>query len=109
IGLSFLHLRENCFTVFSSLCQNFDRKTFSYKAFVAVFSALALDFPHPVNRTAPLRGGIRRRDPGGDHGRNCMTRPNLTRRGLLGTGAVAGAGLALPTIFTSRAAAHTNE
>jgi branched-chain amino acid transport system substrate-binding protein len=34
---------------------------------------------------------------------------HLTRRGLLRTGAVAGAGLALPTIFTSRASAFTNE
>jgi branched-chain amino acid transport system substrate-binding protein len=38
-----------------------------------------------------------------------MTRPNFTRRGVLRTGAVAGAGLALPTIFTSRANAFTNE
>ncbi len=29
-----------------------------------------------------------------------MTKANLTRRGVLKTGAVAGAGLALPTIFT---------
>jgi len=34
---------------------------------------------------------------------------NITRRGLIRTGAVAGAGLALPTIFTSRASAFTNE
>ncbi|MGI3163120.1 ABC transporter substrate-binding protein [Pseudooceanicola sp. 200-1SW] len=33
----------------------------------------------------------------------------LTRRGLLKTGAVGGAGLALPTIFTSAANAFTNE
>jgi branched-chain amino acid transport system substrate-binding protein len=39
-----------------------------------------------------------------------MTTSNLTRRGLLKTGAVAGAGLALPTIFTSSAArAFTND
>ncbi len=31
-----------------------------------------------------------------------MTRSNLTRRGLLRTGAIAGTGLAMPTIFTSR-------
>jgi ABC-type branched-subunit amino acid transport system substrate-binding protein len=34
---------------------------------------------------------------------------HLTRRGLIKTGAVAGAGLALPTIFTSRASAYVNE
>ena len=38
-----------------------------------------------------------------------MSQSNFTRRGLLKTGSVAGAGLALPTIFTSRAAAYTNE
>lgn len=39
-----------------------------------------------------------------------MTNSNFTRRGLLRTGAVAGAaGVALPTIFTSRANAFTNE
>jgi len=38
-----------------------------------------------------------------------MPRDTLTRRGLLKSGAVAGAGLALPTIFTSRASAFTNE
>jgi len=38
-----------------------------------------------------------------------MTRSPFTRRGVLKTGAVAGAGLALPTIFTSRASAFTNE
>jgi len=39
-----------------------------------------------------------------------MTKSNLTRRGLLKTGAVGGAGLAVPTIFTaSSVAAHTNE
>ncbi|MDA5094201.1 ABC transporter substrate-binding protein [Aliiroseovarius sp. KMU-50] len=39
-----------------------------------------------------------------------MSNSNLTRRGLLKTGAVAGAGVALPTIFTaSSAAAYTNE
>ncbi|WP_137700006.1 substrate-binding protein [Marimonas lutisalis] len=39
-----------------------------------------------------------------------MTKSNLTRRGVLKTGAVAGAGVALPTIFTaSSAAAYTNE
>ena len=37
-----------------------------------------------------------------------MSRGKLTRRGLLQTGAIAGAGLALPTIFTSRASAFTN-
>jgi len=37
-----------------------------------------------------------------------MTRPTLTRRGVIKTGAYAGAGLALPTIFTSRARAFTN-
>ena len=35
---------------------------------------------------------------------------NLSRRGVLKTGAIAGAGVALPTIFTaSSAAAYTNE
>jgi branched-chain amino acid transport system substrate-binding protein len=38
-----------------------------------------------------------------------MRIPNLTRRGMLRTGAATGAGLALPTIFTSSAAAFTNE
>jgi len=38
-----------------------------------------------------------------------MTNSNLTRRGVIKTGAVTGAGLALPTIFTSRASAFTNE
>ncbi|MEM6308702.1 MAG: substrate-binding protein [Pseudomonadota bacterium] len=39
-----------------------------------------------------------------------MTKSNLTRRGALKTGAVAGAGLAVPTIFTaSSAGAYTNE
>ena len=38
-----------------------------------------------------------------------MSRSNFTRRGLLRTGAVTGAGLALPTIFTSSASAFTNE
>ncbi|GGE45778.1 substrate-binding protein [Actibacterium pelagium] len=39
-----------------------------------------------------------------------MSNSNMTRRGMLKTGAVAGAGVALPTIFTaSSAAAYTNE
>lgn len=38
-----------------------------------------------------------------------MTKLHLTRRGLLRTGAAAGMGLAMPTIFTSRASAFTNE
>ncbi|WP_298497569.1 substrate-binding protein [uncultured Maritimibacter sp.] len=38
-----------------------------------------------------------------------MSKSNFTRRGLLKTGAVTGAGLALPTIFTSAASAFTNE
>ena len=38
-----------------------------------------------------------------------MTKSNLTRRGVLKTGAATGAGLALPTIFTSSAHAFTNE
>ena len=38
-----------------------------------------------------------------------MTKGVFTRRGLLRTGAAAGAGLALPTIFTSRASAYVNE
>ncbi|MDQ2095316.1 substrate-binding protein [Rhodalgimonas zhirmunskyi] len=38
-----------------------------------------------------------------------MTKSSFTRRGLLKTGAIAGAGLALPTIFTSRANAYMNE
>ncbi|MEO0389249.1 MAG: ABC transporter substrate-binding protein, partial [Pseudomonadota bacterium] len=33
----------------------------------------------------------------------------INRRGLLKTGAVAGAGLAVPTVFTGRANAFTNE
>lgn len=37
-----------------------------------------------------------------------MTRQTFSRRGLLKTGAVGGAGLALPTIFTSQARAFTN-
>ncbi|TMV65802.1 ABC transporter substrate-binding protein, partial [Thioclava sp. BHET1] len=38
-----------------------------------------------------------------------MTKLDLTRRGLLRTGALAGSALALPTIFTSRASAFTND
>ncbi|WP_299354650.1 substrate-binding protein [uncultured Shimia sp.] len=39
-----------------------------------------------------------------------MSKTTMTRRGVLKTGAVAGAGVALPTIFTaSSAAAYTNE
>ena len=38
-----------------------------------------------------------------------MSNSNLTRRGLLRNGAATGAGLALPTIFTSSAHAYTNE
>lgn len=38
-----------------------------------------------------------------------MTDSRFTRRGVLKTGAVTGAGLALPTIFTSSASAFTNE
>jgi ABC-type branched-subunit amino acid transport system substrate-binding protein len=38
-----------------------------------------------------------------------MSKSSITRRGVLRTGAIAGAGLALPTIFTSRANAFTNE
>ena len=38
-----------------------------------------------------------------------MTKSNFTRRGVLKTSAIAGAGVALPTIFTSRASAFTNE
>ncbi|MBO9449173.1 substrate-binding protein [Tropicibacter sp. R16_0] len=39
-----------------------------------------------------------------------MTKSDVTRRGVLKSGAVAGAGVALPTIFTaSSAAAYTNE
>ncbi len=38
-----------------------------------------------------------------------MIKSDLTRRGLLKTGALAGAGLAMPTIFTSRAWGFTNE
>ncbi|WP_102225143.1 substrate-binding protein [Acidimangrovimonas sediminis] len=38
-----------------------------------------------------------------------MSRYDLTRRGLLRTGMIAGAGLAMPTIFTSRANAYVNE
>ena len=37
-----------------------------------------------------------------------MRRQNFSRRGLLRTGAIGGAGLALPTIFTSSASAFTN-
>ena len=38
-----------------------------------------------------------------------MTNSKFTRRGVLKTGAATGAGLALPTIFTSGAAAFTND
>ncbi|MEM6374264.1 MAG: branched-chain amino acid ABC transporter substrate-binding protein, partial [Pseudomonadota bacterium] len=39
-----------------------------------------------------------------------MSKTNLTRRGLIKTGAVAGVGVAAPTIFTAQsAAAFTNE
>jgi len=38
-----------------------------------------------------------------------MSKLNLSRRGLIRSGAIAGAGLALPTIFTGSAAAYTNE
>ncbi|MCB1429238.1 MAG: ABC transporter substrate-binding protein, partial [Nitratireductor sp.] len=38
-----------------------------------------------------------------------MSKFILTRRGLIKSGAAVGAGLALPTIFTSRASAFTNE
>jgi branched-chain amino acid transport system substrate-binding protein len=38
-----------------------------------------------------------------------MSNTNFTRRGLMKTGAATGAGLALPTIFTSAASAFTNE
>jgi branched-chain amino acid transport system substrate-binding protein len=38
-----------------------------------------------------------------------MSSSNFTRRGVMKSGAIAGAGLALPTIFTSRANAYTNE
>jgi len=38
-----------------------------------------------------------------------MSKSNFTRRGVLRTGTLAGAGLALPTIFTSRGYAFTNE
>lgn len=38
-----------------------------------------------------------------------MSKSNVTRRGVLRTGAIGGAGLALPTIFTSSANAFTNE
>jgi len=39
-----------------------------------------------------------------------MSKSNLTRRGLIKTSAIAGAGLAMPTIFTAQsAAAYTNE
>jgi branched-chain amino acid transport system substrate-binding protein len=38
-----------------------------------------------------------------------MSKSNFTRRGVLKTGAIAGAGLAMPTFFTSRASAFTNE
>ena len=44
------------------------------------------------------------------NGRNFMSKSNFTRRGVLKTSAVGGAGLALPTIFTAQsAAAFTNE
>ena len=38
-----------------------------------------------------------------------MSKSNITRRGVLKTGAATGAGLALPTIFTGAANAYTNE
>ncbi|GHE01244.1 branched-chain amino acid ABC transporter substrate-binding protein [Defluviimonas sp. 20V17] len=38
-----------------------------------------------------------------------MSRFDLTRRGLLRTGMIAGAGLAMPTVFTSSAYGYTNE
>jgi branched-chain amino acid transport system substrate-binding protein len=38
-----------------------------------------------------------------------MSKSNFSRRGVLKTGAIGGAGLALPTIFTSSASAFTNE
>ena len=38
-----------------------------------------------------------------------MSKTNFSRRGVLKTGAIGGAGLALPTIFTSSASAFTNE
>ena len=38
-----------------------------------------------------------------------MSNKTVTRRGVLRTGAIAGAGLAVPTIFTSRANAYVNE
>ncbi len=38
-----------------------------------------------------------------------MSKSNFTRRGLLKTGAIGSAGLAMPTIFTSAASAFTNE
>ena len=38
-----------------------------------------------------------------------MSEFKISRRGVMKSGAVAGAGLALPTIFTSSAAAYTNE
>lgn len=38
-----------------------------------------------------------------------MSKLTLSRRGLIRSGAVAGAGLALPTIFTGAASAYTNE
>ena len=38
-----------------------------------------------------------------------MSKSNFTRRGVLKTGAVTGAGLALPTVFTSSAYGFTNE
>ncbi len=38
-----------------------------------------------------------------------MSKTNITRRGLMRAGAATGAGLALPTIFTSGATAFTNE
>ncbi|MEM9268101.1 MAG: ABC transporter substrate-binding protein, partial [Pseudomonadota bacterium] len=38
-----------------------------------------------------------------------MSQLKLSRRGLMKTSAIAGAGLAMPTIFTSAARAYTNE
>ncbi len=38
-----------------------------------------------------------------------MSKLHMSRRGLIKTGAIGGAGLALPTIFTSSASAFTNE
>jgi ABC-type branched-subunit amino acid transport system substrate-binding protein len=43
-------------------------------------------------------------------GRTLMSKSNFTRRGMLKTGAIAGAGLAIPTIFTaSSVSAFTND